>query len=685
MQLTTPIVEVRYRYEVGGKEIYAYDAPVITMSADSELKYAFRGRFYDYRDAGIDFLTDELKVIVSINGDEYNLGYYIITGETLSHQGGVSFYELEGYSRLYKLKQSRIESRQYFAKGTLYTTALYDLLTDANIADFYIAPSTLTLATDREDWEIGTDRLTIINKLLSEMSYASAWVDHDGVIQLTPAKAPSIANIGITYRADRYSIIGTDFTMAVDRHNKPNVFRVVCTNPELSEPLISVIENDSEDNPYSTVYRPRVLTITEVDNIASQSALDDYAYQLMQKSLLSDEVVTFETMLNPEHTVGDIIALGNDELTGIFVETGWTMTLDYQARMTHRARRTVGFPAQNPDETGGGETPKMLSYYGTATPLSVVRGDLAGASVGNYALFAGGYSGGSTFRNTVDAYDASLTRTTPKALSRARGGFAGASVGNYALFAGGGDGSNRSTVDAYDASLTRTTPTALSSARTLLAGASVGNYALFAGGYSGGSSYRDTVDAYDASLTHTTPTALSSARRSLAGASVGNYALFAGGYSGSYRDTVDAYDASLTHTTPTALSSARSTLAGASVGNYALFAGGFGGSYRNTVDAYDASLTRTTPTALSSARSTLAGASVGNYALFAGGYFAVGYDGSDRDTVDAYDASLTHTTPTALSSARSALAGASVGDYALFAGGDVGASYRDTVDVYTVA
>jgi len=682
MQLTTPIVEVRYRYEVGGKEIYAYDAPVITMSADSELKYAFRGRFYDYRDAGIDFLTDELKVIVSINGDEYNLGYYIITGETLSHQGGVSFYELEGYSRLYKLKQSRIESRQYFAKGTLYTTALYDLLTDANIADFYIAPSTLTLATDREDWEIGTDRLTIINKLLSEMSYASAWVDHDGVIQLTPAKAPSIANIGITYRADRYSIIGTDFTMAVDRHNKPNVFRVVCTNPELSEPLISVIENDSEDNPYSTVYRPRVLTITEVDNIASQSALDDYAYQLMQKSLLSDEVVTFETMLNPEHTVGDIIALGNDELTGIFVETGWTMTLDYQARMTHRARRTVGFPAQNPDETGGGETPKMLSYYGTATPLSVARGYLAGASVGNYALFAGGYDG-STYSSTVDAYDASLTRTTPKALSSTREKLAGASVGNYALFAGGYSGSTyRSTVDAYDASLTRTTPTALSSARYALAGASVGNYALFAGGYGGGS-YRDTVDAYDALLTRTTPTALSSARRYLAGASVGNYALFAGGYGGgSSRDPVDAYDASLTHTTPTALSVARRYLAGASVGNYALFAGGHGGgSYRDTVDAYDASLTHTTPTALSSTRDALAGASVGNYALFAGGYGGT----SNRDTVDAYDAALTHTTPTALSSARRYLAGASVGDYALFAGGDDGSIYRDTVDVYTVA
>ena len=51
------------------------------------------------------------------------------------------------------------------------------------------------------------------------------------------------------------------------------------------------------------------------------------------------------------------------------------------------------------------------------------------------------------------------------------------------------------TVDAYDISLTRSTPTPLSEARMELAGASVGDYALFAGGYDG-TSYFTTVDAY---------------------------------------------------------------------------------------------------------------------------------------------------------------------------------------------
>jgi hypothetical protein len=118
--------------------------------------------------------------------------------------------------------------------------------------------------------------------------------------------------------------------------------------------------------------------------------------------------------------------------------------------------------------------------------------------VGNYALFAGGSGSSPTYKDTVDAYDTSLTRSTPLALSVARNNLAGASIGDYALFAGGQSDSSSysSTVDAYDISLTRSTPTALSAARRYLAGASVGNYALFAGGQSDSSNYSDVVDAY---------------------------------------------------------------------------------------------------------------------------------------------------------------------------------------------
>ena len=277
---------------------------------------------------------------------------------------------------------------------------------------------------------------------------------------------------------------------------------------------------------------------------------------------------------------------------------------------------------------------QILSYVGTATDLSEARGGLAATSVGNYALFGGGWIdiGYPEYKNTVDAYDTSLTRTIPTALSEARDGLAATSVGNYALFGGGGnrvyaDGYmyfvGTATVDAYDTSLTRTIPTPLSEARSTLAATTVGNYALFADGYDTGMP-KNIVDAYDTSLTRTIPTPLSEGRSELAATTVGDYALFGGGGNmGTGIATVDAYDTSLTRTIPTPLSEARYGLSATSVGDYALF-GGSG----STVDAYDTSLTRTIPTPLSEARYGLSATSVGICALFGGG--GSGY------TVDAY-------------------------------------------------
>ena len=141
---------------------------------------------------------------------------------------------------------------------------------------------------------------------------------------------------------------------------------------------------------------------------------------------------------------------------------------------------------------------QILSYHGTATPLSKARGGLAATTVGNYALFGGGFDDSSSVVSTVDAYDTSLTRTIPTPLSMARHSLAATSVGNYALFGGGFDDSSSvvSTVDAYDTSLTRTIPTPLSEARGWLAATSVGNYALFGGGFDDSSSVVSTVDAY---------------------------------------------------------------------------------------------------------------------------------------------------------------------------------------------
>ena len=316
----------------------------------------------------------------------------------------------------------------------------------------------------------------------------------------------------------------------------------------------------------------------------------------------------------------------------------------------------------------GGE----LAYYGTITPLSEARSELAATTVGDYALFGGG--DGSTVSMVVDAYDTSLVRTNAPQLGNRRYWLAATTVGNYALFGGGYNGSsNVDYVMAYDNSLIRTSAPDLSFPRRFLSAGAVGNYALFGGGYTGSSS--KLVDAYDLALTKTTPAELSEGKQNAAAATIGDHLLFGGG---EYSDTVEAYNSTLTKTILTPLSRNIGYIAATAVGNYALFAGG--ATEGGISEAYDISLTKITAPLLAPPRSTLAATTVGNYALFGGGGV------SPRvATVDAYNESLTRTTATELSEARYWLAATTVRNYALFGGGSPSNGETAAVDAYTVA
>ena len=326
----------------------------------------------------------------------------------------------------------------------------------------------------------------------------------------------------------------------------------------------------------------------------------------------------------------------------------------------------------------------LVPYNGSVTGLNLSASNLAATTVGNYAIFAGGYGG--SYRNSVDIYDETLTHTQPSnLLTTATTNLAATTVGDYALF-GGGKTANTSysyDVEGYNTSLTQYSAESFYTARASLAATTVGNYALFGGGYSGDGN-ASAVDSYNGSLTRNAANPLVYARNTLAATTVGKHALFGGGiYTAStpvQRDTVDAYNPDLTFTTASSLSAARSGLAATTVGNYALFGGGKTASGKSdVVDAYSSSLTRTTVTPLTMIRYYLAATTLGDYAIFGGGYASD--DVTNR--VDIYDSSLTRLNYNYLTVGRSDLAATTVGNYALFAGGNI-IGYTKVVDAFTL-
>lgn len=305
--------------------------------------------------------------------------------------------------------------------------------------------------------------------------------------------------------------------------------------------------------------------------------------------------------------------------------------------------------------------------------------NVAGASVGNYAIFAGGDDGQSNeynYSDSVNAYDSSLTAQNIAQLSFSydpyRSGMLSGVINNKAVFAGGyylykplfGKAKIIRCDEAisYDTSLTQTQLTALSSAKCNCATANTTNHLIFAGWVNNTNS--NTTDAYDNSLTRSTITALGTARYYLAGASIGEYAIFAGGKddSTSY-SLVECYDAALTKHTIENLSAIRTNFQGASFAGYAVFGGGT--TSTPYIDRYNASLTRDTTIALSSSRSNTATGTLGSgmdkRLIFAGG-------DNKSTVVDVFDASFTRTSYS-LSVGRTKATIVSVGNYALVAGG----------------
>ena len=144
--------------------------------------------------------------------------------------------------------------------------------------------------------------------------------------------------------------------------------------------------------------------------------------------------------------------------------------------------------------------------------------------VGGYALFAGGSAGSNKFSGVVSAYNSALTRSAPTELSVGRRYVVGAHVGGYALFGGGNYNQNSDRVDAYDASLTRTTPAAFTIVSYQPNAVSTESHAVFRIG--------TVINTYDASLTVTHAATLTQGSNNNQGsinnptASVGDYVLF---------------------------------------------------------------------------------------------------------------------------------------------------------------
>ena len=315
--------------------------PTVRMDDAGGIKTSFSGSFYP-PEADVDWLTDEIRPEMIIDGVHHALGLFAPATVSRSDSDGVKTVRVEAYDRCWKVRDYLTPGWRYFGPNTKYLEAVGSLLAEAGISLISAGDSTATLVNSRE-WEIGTSYLDIVNELLAEINYKSLWFDGTGTARLEPWKTITADNIDhVLDDTNVQSMVLPALQQTTDIYSTPNVFVVVCSNAEKSAAMVAKAENANPRSPLSIGRRGRrIVQVTNVDNIASQAALETYAERLMTDSLIGGETVQVQTGLLPGFGVGDITALRYGNELSLCRETSWSMELTVGGAMTHTLKRQV--------------------------------------------------------------------------------------------------------------------------------------------------------------------------------------------------------------------------------------------------------------------------------------------------------------------------------------------------------
>lgn len=325
----------------GELQVLKDSAPSLTMDDGAEIKTQLSGMFLPSDIAN--WLTDEIRPELIIDGVAHPLGVYAAAAVTDQQDMTSRALRIEAYDRCWIVKDNYTETILSIAAGTNYLTAVKQLLAAAGIGQIIETPTAETLAETREDWDVGTSYLQIINDLLGEINYKQLWFNAQGAAVLEPAYVPTVKNIRHTFDTNNVtSLLLPESERQTDIYSAPNVFLCVCSNPDKDEAMISVAVNDNPQSPLSVPRRGRrIMRLYNVDNVASQEELDAYAARLRNESVYAGETIQLTTALLPGFGVDDITAVVLPELTAICKDRRWSMELAVGGSMKHTLERVV--------------------------------------------------------------------------------------------------------------------------------------------------------------------------------------------------------------------------------------------------------------------------------------------------------------------------------------------------------
>lgn len=345
--------KVRFRYFLLDKDenekeeiSHLIESGSIEQSAFSAIKRTAKFKLKD--NSIIDWHTDRIQIYIEFrmaDGGwiEFALGVFLIASPTKKEEGQSVYREVEAYDKLLITKEDKVSDRYTIRKKTNYRQAMIEILDSAGIDKYNVEESDKLLPNDKE-YEPGTEKLSILNDLASDLNYTPFWVDEHGFYTSNRYRSPQEQSSDYTYSIDELSVTEIGMEEELDTFDIPNVFTIVVSNPDTEETFVSTVENRNLSHPRSIPnLGRRVVRFEEKEDIADQESLDAYVERLAFESSQIYGRVRFDTAIMPFHSYSNVLRITNDKL-GVndkYAEVNWSMPLEPGATMTHEVRKVV--------------------------------------------------------------------------------------------------------------------------------------------------------------------------------------------------------------------------------------------------------------------------------------------------------------------------------------------------------
>ena len=249
------------------------------------------------------------------------LGTYIFETPSTSFDGRVTSTDQDGYTPLIELKEKLPSIGFTVPKSENIVKTAY-LLAD----EYMRAPVTYgnndNVLTDPFIAEVDDTWLYFISDLLANASYHFG-LEPDGSMTLEPDQDSDSLSPVWTFNDDNSSILLPEVEVSRDLYGVPNVVEVLYS-PDGSAPIFSVVRNDDESSPVSTVSRGRDIVYRDTDpsikgsdsvTPLTQTDVDDYARDLLRSLSSVEYTVSYKHGYCPVR-IGDGVLL-NYERAGL--------------------------------------------------------------------------------------------------------------------------------------------------------------------------------------------------------------------------------------------------------------------------------------------------------------------------------------------------------------------------------